>query len=148
MQIYIIWHGETKANVDGYLQGWSNDPLNENGIKLAIITGQAMKGIKFDYCISSLLIRAKETAEIILRESGNQIPIQTDDRIKEINFGKFERIDIRAEEVQQFFDDPFQCPQFPNGENVQMVMQSTQRFLKELIRLDNDKTYLIATHAH
>ena len=82
MQFYIVRHGETKANVDGYLQGWSNDPLNENGIRLAVITGQAMKDIKFDYCISSPLIRARETAEIILRESGNEILIQTDDRIK------------------------------------------------------------------
>lgn len=46
MRIYIVRHGETKANVDGYLQGWSDDPLNEDGIKLAVITGQAMRDIK------------------------------------------------------------------------------------------------------
>ena len=37
MLIYIVRHGETNANVKGYLQGWTNDSLNENGIKLAII---------------------------------------------------------------------------------------------------------------
>ncbi|MBQ1915367.1 MAG: phosphoglycerate mutase family protein, partial [Selenomonadaceae bacterium] len=31
MRIYIVRHGETEANKKGYLQGWSNDPLNENG---------------------------------------------------------------------------------------------------------------------
>lgn len=146
MQIYIVRHGETKANVDGYLQGWSDDPLNENGIKLAEITGQKMKGIKFDYCISSPLIRARETAEIILRESGNAIPIRTDDKIKEINFGEYERKSIKASEVELFFPDPFRCPQFPNGENVRMVMRRTQEFLNELMTRDDDKTYLIATH--
>ena len=79
MLIYVVRHGETNANVNGFLQGCTNDPLNENGRKLAIITGQGMKGIKFDYCISSPLDRAKETAEIILRESGNDISIVFDD---------------------------------------------------------------------
>lgn len=147
MQIYILRHGETKANVDGSLQGWSNDPLNENGIRLAEITGRAMKGIKFDYCISSPLIRAKETAEIILRESGNKdIQINTDERIKEINFGAYERINTKAPEVGLFFSDPFSCPQFPSGENVQLVMKRTQEFLKELAAKDDDRTYLITTH--
>ena len=146
MLIYIIRHGETKGNVDGYLQGWSNAALNHNGIKLAVITGQAMKHIKFDSCISSPLIRAKETAEIILRESGNDILIETDDRIKEINFGDYELVNTKAAEIKQFFKNPFQCPQFPGGENVQMVMARTQEFLKELIERDDDKIYLVVTH--
>jgi broad specificity phosphatase PhoE len=146
MLIYVVRHGETNANVNGYLQGWSNDPLNENGIKLAVITGQGMKGIKFDCCISSPLIRAKETAEIILRESGNDISITFDDRIKEINFGDYELKSTKSPEFGLFFTDPFNCPQFPNGENVQMVMKRTQNFLSELIQRDDDESYLIVTH--
>ena len=69
MLIYIVRHGETNANVNGYLQGWSNDPLNENGRKLAVITGRGMRDIKFDCCISSPLIRTRETAEIILKSA-------------------------------------------------------------------------------
>lgn len=146
MLIYIIRHGETRANVDGYLQGWSDDPLNENGRKLAEITGQQMEGIKFDYCISSPLIRARETAEIVLRESGNDVPINFDGRIKEIIFGDYELRPTKSPEFKQFFADPFNCPQFPNGENVQMAMARTQAFLRELAAKDDDKTYLIATH--
>ena len=44
-------------------------PLNENGIKLAEITGRAMREIHFDYCISSPLIRARRTVEIILKDA-------------------------------------------------------------------------------
>ena len=75
MVIYVVRHGETNANVNGYLQGWTNDPLNENGRKLAEITGRGMQGIKFDCCISSPLTRAKETAvtetETPTTEAGN-----------------------------------------------------------------------------
>ena len=49
-----------------------------------------MRGIHFDECISSPLVRAKKTVEIILRESGNDSPIITDDRIKKIYFGDIE----------------------------------------------------------
>lgn len=153
MLIYIVRHGETNANVNGYLQGWTNDPLNENGIKLAVITGQGMKGIKFDYCISSPLIRAKETAEIILRESENNIPITFDDRIKEIDMGAWERKKFRPgereideHEIKMFFSDPFHFSGCPGGETIAQVCERTQDFLKELIRKDDNKTYLVTTH--
>lgn len=153
MLIYIVRHGETNSNVKGYLQGWTNDPLNENGHKLAVITGQGMKGIKFDYCISSPLIRARETAEIILRETGNNIPIAFDDRIKEINMGEWERKKFRPgerevdeREIKIFFTDPFHFAGFPGGETIAQVCERTQQFLKDLIARDDGKTYLVTTH--
>ena len=74
MVIYIVRHGETVLNAKGVMQGRLDEPLNQKGRDLAEMTGKAMKGIHFDYCISSPLNRAKETAEIILRESENDIP--------------------------------------------------------------------------
>lgn len=146
MLIYIVRHGETQANAKGYLQGWSEDPLNENGIKLAVLTGQNMRNIRFDYCISSPLIRAKETAEIILKESNNAIKVETDNRLKEINFGDYELRKTKSLGLEKFFSDPFNCPQFPNGENVQMLIKRTQSFLNELIAINDDKCYLVVTH--
>ena len=153
MLIYIVRHGETRANEEGYLQGWSNDPLNGSGIRLAIITGQAMKDIRFDCCISSPLLRAKETAEIILRESGNDISIAYDDRIKEINMGDWERKkflpderEVDADEIGLFFTNPFAFAGYPGGENMQQVADRTQDFLKELLARDDDRTYLVTTH--
>ena len=146
MQIYIVRHGETNANEKGYLQGWSNDPLNENGRMLAELTGRGMKGIRFDCCISSPLLRARETAEIILKESGNSGPVFYDDRIKEMNFGSFEGMSIRDEKVIGFLKKPIVDYRFPDGESIQDVMERTQEFLKELIAKDDGKTYLVTTH--
>ena len=75
-------------NALGVMQGWMDVPLNESGRQLATITGQRMRGIRFDECISSPLLRALETCEIPLRESGNHTPISIDSRIQEINFGE------------------------------------------------------------
>ena len=146
MRIFIVRHGETNANREGYLQGWSNDLLNENGQMLARITGQGMKGIRFDHCISSTLIRARETAEIILRETGNDIPIEFDDRIKEIHFGSYERLSIKDERVVPLLQHPDIDRKFPDGESISDAMQRTQGFLKELIARDDGKTYLVSTH--
>ena len=90
MKVYIVRHGETALNAEGVLQGRLNEPLNQNGRELAEITGKAMKDIHFDYCISSPLDRAKETAEIILRESENDISYTIDERIIEIGFDDME----------------------------------------------------------
>ena len=149
MRIYIVRHGETALNTMGLLQGRLDEPLNENGTGLAEITGSALKGIRFDRCISSPLNRAMETAEIILRRSGNDIPVSTDDRILEISFGDLEGRSISEMEKRDadaFYFDPFNFKGFPNGESVNDVCRRTQSFLKELTARDDGKTYLVSTH--
>ncbi len=156
MRIYIVRHGETKSNVEGYLQGWTDDPLNENGVALAEITGRAMRGIAFDVCYSSPLQRAWKTAEIILRESGNAgISIQFENRIKEIQMGAYEGKKFRPGErdplidekqLKMFFTDAFHFAGFPGGETIRQVCVRTQSFLKELTARDDGKTYLMTTH--
>lgn len=89
LKIYIIRHGETDLNKK-IMWGQLNKPLNYNGRKLAAFTGHEMCGIHFYYCISSPLIRAKKTVEIVLRESGNHIQAIADEIIKEINFDALE----------------------------------------------------------
>lgn len=156
MLIYIVRHGETRSNVEGYLQGWTDDPLNDNGVALAEITGRAMRGITFDVCYSSPLQRARKTAEIVLRESGNAgVPIQFENRIKEIQMGDYEGKKFRPGErdpiidesqLKIFFTDAFHFAGFPGGENIRQVCVRTQSFLKELISRDDGKTYLMTTH--
>lgn len=148
MYIYIIRHGETNLNVKAVLQGVLDEPLNQSGRDLAAITARAMGEIHFDECFSSPLIRAKETAEIVLKETGNDIPVQIDKRIEEMNFGKAEghKLKEMGENARLFMFDSFNFPGFPEGEDFHELCARTQDFLKELIARDDDKTYLIATH--
>ena len=133
--IYIIRHGETRSNVEGLLQGWTNDPLNENGTELAKVTRLGMKDIKFDLAISSPLTRALQTAKIVLEYSGNKdIEIVLDDRIKEINMGDWEQkkfrpgeCEIPVRECKAFFSNAFNFSGCPNGENIEQVCQRRQK---------------------
>ena len=153
MNIYVIRHGETNANKNGVLQGISDWPLNEDGIKLAEITGQNMKDIKFDICYSSPLDRAYKTAELVLENSGNKdCKIVVDDRIIEINMGIYEGRKIRpvGEEIPfwtifWFKINPFVLGKFKKGESVVGVCRRTQKFLKEVAKKDYENI-LVSTH--
>ena len=65
MKIFLIRHGETDWNLQGRFQGREDIALNENGIKQALRCGRALQGETFQAVISSPLIRARRTAEII-----------------------------------------------------------------------------------
>ncbi len=152
MKIYVIRHGETELNAKQVKQGWLDAPLNQAGRDLAVLTGRAMKGIRFDACVSSPLIRARETVEIVLRESGNgDVPVRTDDRIKEINFGEEENTPVAftsldPETAKLFFLDAFRFPGFPGGESIRDVCRRTEEFLKELAADREHETWLVGTH--
>ena len=88
MILYVIRHGETAWNKVRRLQGQTDIPLAEEGIRLAKETGIGMKDIPIDLVISSPLQRALQTAECITE--GRNIPILTDERIQEISFGDWE----------------------------------------------------------
>lgn len=153
MLIYVIRHGETDANAEGQFQGWTDYPLNENGRALAAITGQKLRGVRFDACFSSPLRRALETAEIVLRESGSGLTVTRDDRLKELNMGQWEgrkfrpgEREIPEEQVKLFFNDPVKLVGFPSGETIHQVIARTQEFLKDLAAREDGKTYLVSTH--
>ena len=97
MKIYLIRHGETSWNTLGRLQGRTDIELNENGIRLAKITGEKLKDVHFDLAIASPLKRAYETAGLVLGD--RNIPILTDERIEEISFGEWEGLCCRMEEL-------------------------------------------------
>ena len=109
MILYIVRHGQTKWNVQKRLQGASDTDLNENGIALAKVTGEALKEVPFSCCFTSPLKRARETAELVLGERKNIVPVYPDDRIREISFGVWEGQDstlLPQEMLDNFFHHP------------------------------------------
>ena len=152
MKLYLVRHGETDWNTERRLQGQVDIPLNEFGRMLAVKTGKGLADIKFDVCFTSPLMRAKETAELIL--AGKETPIIDDRRIIEMSFADWEGKHCSKEcwEVpdafQKFFDDPVNFEPAPEGESFAQVKARTGEFLQWLY---NKKEYedcnvLITTH--
>lgn len=148
MRIYIVRHGETAANTDGRLAGWLDEPLNETGRELARQTGRALKDIRFDAAFSSSLSRAAETAHIILKEAGYDLPLTFDDRLREICMGDYEGLrmcDADPVLMRAFMVDPLSAPPFPNGECAKEVTVRTQAALRDIAAMPY-RNVLIATH--
>ncbi|MDR0286525.1 MAG: histidine phosphatase family protein [Clostridiales bacterium] len=72
MKIYLLRHGETDWSKEGRLQGHTDIPLNNNGINQIEAVGNYFvnSGVKIDVIISSPLIRAFKSAEIIAERTG------------------------------------------------------------------------------
>lgn len=159
MRLYIIRHGETKLNALGRLQGWTDEPLNQNGKDLAIITGEALKEVPFDLVITSPLKRARETGELTVAPSeknfGQKVPVIEDRRIMELNWGSWEGLgclesnfEIPDPDYNSFYTDAFQYQGAPDGDSISDLMERTADFFHDLITNPEyqDKTILIATH--
>ena len=87
MKVYLIRHGQTDWNIQERFQGREDIPLNEVGIMQAVECGHALEGIKYKAVITSPLVRASKTAEIIAEiVAAEQLIIE--DQITERDFSK------------------------------------------------------------
>ena len=140
MKIYLMRHGETDYNKKGLIQGSLDIPLNEYGIRLAELTrdGFRKEGLKFDKAYCSPLIRARQTADILLE--GQDTLISYDDRICEMNFGEGEGILLKDisikpeyQNIDYLFHDPEKYVATEFGESYEALFQRVKDFLEQEI---------------
>lgn len=153
MKLYFIRHGETVWNTQAKLQGKSDIPLNEKGVALARVTGEALADVPFAAIYSSPLKRALQTAQLVAGD--RDVPIVTDRRLEEIGFGIWEGLschkdhyEIPSDSFQDFFLDPFGYQPPAQGETVRHVCGRTADFMEELIRKmgKEESNVLISCH--
>ena len=141
--IYIIRHGKTALNQAHLLQGRSNHPLNETGILEARAAAEKLRGVSFSHVFSSPLIRAVQTAEIIVPD---RKPV-TDERLIEMDYGPYEGMDLghMPPELLTFFRDFIHNPAPEGMEQLSSVVKRAGSFLEDIRGLSGN--ILIATHA-
>lgn len=153
MRLYIVRHGETDWNRIHRVQGRTDIPLNDYGRHLARETAEGMKDIRIDLGYTSPLLRAKETARILLGD--RDVPLYEDSRIEELSFGSYEGMRTGGEEkdaqsgaFQRFFTDTAHYIPPQDGETVQQLYERTGDFLAEICAREDlrDKSILVSTH--
>ena len=148
--LYVIRHGLTEWNAIKKLQGQTDIPLNEEGMTMASEACLLYKDYHFDICYCSPLVRAKETAQLLLK--GRDIPIFYDDRLKEICFGEAEGIknskDNKDSPVWNFFHEPQNYLPPEGGESFEELFARTGDFLEKIVKplLNQGKDVLIVGH--
>ena len=88
MKYIFIRHGKTHFNEIGLKQGWCDSPLTKEGIQQIEKMTQLLKDEKITKAYTSPTPRAKQTAQIILKE--HDVLLHEDERFKEVNFGVLE----------------------------------------------------------
>lgn len=148
MKIYLVRHGETAWNESGRIQGQTDIDINEQGWEQARAAAERLADIPFEIAFCSPLMRARHTAEAIIGD--RKISLIPDDRLKEINFGPWEGLDIRT--VKEGSGEPFTKPGdyiAPEGaESFEQLYARSADFVKKvLLPLEGSyETVLVVAH--
>ena len=86
--VYLVRHGQTEWNKRGLLQGQIDIPLNDAGRSEAAQLNQKLHAVNFGACYSSDLLRATETARILI--GPRHLALKTDQRLRERMYGPWE----------------------------------------------------------
>ena len=140
--IYFTRHGQTVWNVENKICGTTDIELTQLGIQQAKELGEKIKNsdYKIDMIICSPLVRAYETATYISEATG--IPLKTETRLTEQNFGKYEGTARNGEEFKK--SKATFANSYDGGESMLKLAQRIYNLLDEL--KSDDKTYLLVAH--
>lgn len=149
-RLILARHGETAWNARHIFQGRTDLPLNENGKVQAQAIAQQLRPLTIDQLISSDLLRASQTAEIIAASHTAHPQIMLDERLREISFGQWEGLDenrineVLPGEMNSWRSDPDFVPS--GGESASQAMERVNTLLAELREGMDGKTIVLVSH--
>ena len=143
MNLYVVRHGETIWNVERKVQGVTDIPLTDKGMSEAKELQDLISTLNIDVVISSPLERARETANILIDST---LPINTDDRIKERDWGMNEGALIDTVDTWDCWDVILNT-KVQNIECIQDFMYRVSSFIEYIKIRYSDKNVLIVTHS-
>lgn len=86
-------HGATDWNRQGRFQGRTDNPLNDDGTAQAHAAAEKLRAVELGHVVSSPLLRAVQTAEIIANVASKTVSL--DQGLIELDFGSFEGKAVR-----------------------------------------------------
>jgi len=153
----LIRHGESLWNKENRFTGWVDVPLTDEGREQAKKAGEILKSlnIKFDIAYTSLLSRAIETLEIIIRTLGYNIPIIKDISLNERHYGDLQGLnkdkvaEIYGKEQVKLWRRSLKVRP-PNGESLEDTQKRTIPFFERAIKgdLELNKNVLVVAHGN
>ena len=143
----FLRHAESVGNVEARWQGQSDYPLTEKGRAQARALCERWKneGVKFDLVITSTLVRAQETAQIVTSYLDN-VKIEFNPILMERNIGQMAGMTV--DEVNQLPQPPYTTPYHfidEKGEGDWALFLRSGQALQEFLRKPPGK-YLVVSH--
>ena len=145
MKIWITRHGQTRLNKARFMQGLTDEPLNERGLAQAREARALIGDMHFDAVYTSPLQRALVTGAIIGGVEPSQVI--TDRRLIEVDFGPYEgkKYHLLGPAMTLYWMLPEVFPAPEGVETTDSMKARAASFLKELEEKDYENV-LIACH--
>jgi 2,3-bisphosphoglycerate-dependent phosphoglycerate mutase len=159
--LVLLRHGQSEWNLQNRFTGFTDVELTEEGIAEAKNAGHLLKnkGIEFDHVFTSTLKRANKTAELALKEAGQEDLLDSmvyHDDLRERDYGdltglnKDETREKFGEEQVHIWRRSYDVPP-PGGECLKDVVENRVRpyyntHIKPL--LDEGENVLMAAHGN
>ena len=157
MNLILIRHGQSEWNALNQFTGWKDPDLTAKGIEEAHNAGRIINNLKinFDLVFTSALIRAQNTAEIILKEISQSLPTIKDQALNERNYGDLAGLnkdDARkrwGDEQVHIWRRSYDIPP-PGGESLKDTGERVLPFfMKEILpNVCEGKNVLVAAHGN
>ena len=138
-KVCLVRHGVTDWNAIRRIQGREDIPLNDKGKKQADECGKYLKDFHFDVLISSPMVRAKQTAEIINKHVGLPRIIEMAD-FMERDYGVVSGLTI--EERKKMFLDQ----EHPSIESWDALSQRVMRGIETIHEAYLGQSVLLVVH--
>ena len=157
MNLILIRHGQSEWNALNQFTGWKDPDLTAKGIEEAHNAGKIINNLKinFDLVFTSALIRAQNTAEIILKEINQPLSTIKNQALNERNYGDLAGLnkdDARkrwGDEQVHIWRRSYDIPP-PGGESLKDTGERVlPYFMKEIHpHVCKGKNVLIAAHGN
>lgn len=154
--LVLLRHGESQWNLENRFTGWTDIPLTEKGRDEARRAAEHLRGIRFDKAYTSVLQRATETLDIVLRALGRtDLPVERDVALNERHYGDLQGLNkaetaakFGAEQVHQWRRSYDVAP--PGGESLKDTAARTLPYYEQHIAPDlrAGKNILVSAHGN
>jgi len=149
MLLYLTRHGETDYNALGRRCGSTDVPLNETGITQAHELGKRLKNMEFDAILSSPMLRARQTSDIVC--NALNMPYSVYEQFAERNMGVYEG--LTRDEAKARYPSLWnrQCTLKPDdapdgGETLREACARIDNGMERLLQEYSGKTVLVICH--
>lgn len=130
MNLYIVRHGQTDYNKLGIIQGISDIPINEKGVKQAEKLKLTIDRLNIDLVISSPLVRTRQTAAILVKN--RNIKTIYDNRLIERGFGILEGKGVETYDAPSYWNYELDYDIGENVEKISRLFARTNDFLQDI----------------
>jgi broad specificity phosphatase PhoE len=144
----LMRHGETDWNREGRVMGRHEVELNQLGRTQVEAAARFAQTIKPDLIVTSPLMRARQSAEIIAAELGG-VEIAEEPEIAEVLYGRWEGLTyhelIEDEHYMRYRKAPLEHPT-PGGETIAEVQARGVAAVTRMIEANTGRRVLFVSH--